>query len=230
MAEASSENKSRKTNAEDGAPFLRVSLSSLVAILFLTVAAIGMAYIGGVMSGRHMGAETARPEIAEKAPGKAPEIAEKEETGQSGQILAAEELEFARVLRNEKVPALPKDAPAAPAEIAPAAGTPAPGEEKEPQSAQPPAEAMETPPATEGLYDYIFQLGVFKDEGMADKLRQSLEGYGLRTQLRRSGKLYVVRVLLRGDPSRAAEIGSIAGVLKLGPPLEVSRRPVVPGQ
>ncbi|MBD5538738.1 MAG: hypothetical protein HDQ94_01885, partial [Desulfovibrio sp.] len=42
---------STSRNAER-APFLRLRLSSLLALAFLGVAAIALAYVGGVMTGR----------------------------------------------------------------------------------------------------------------------------------------------------------------------------------
>ncbi|MBD5538841.1 MAG: SPOR domain-containing protein, partial [Desulfovibrio sp.] len=76
--------------------------------------------------------------------------------------------------------------------------------------------------------DYVFQMGAFRDEDSVDSLRQRLEGRGLRTRMQREGKLYVVLVLLRGDPARAEEVARIAEELRLGKPLLKSRKSVQP--
>lgn len=46
------------------------------------------------------------------------------------------------------------------------------------------------------MFDYVFQVAVFKDEDSVDSLRQRLEGRGLRTRMQRDGKLFLVLVLL----------------------------------
>ena len=78
------------------------------------------------------------------------------------------------------------------------------------------------------MFDYVFQVGAFKDEESADSLRQRLEGRGLRTRMQRDGKLFLVLVLLRGDASRAAEVPRITEELRLGQPILRSRKPAMP--
>ena len=64
-------------------------------------------------------------------------------------------------------------------------------------------------------------------ELLVDDLRQRLEGRGLRTRMERSGKLYLVLVLLRGTDERAVEIPRIMEELRLGTPMLRSRKPVL---
>lgn len=101
-------------SSPDGAeapPFLRLRLSSLLALAFLGIAAIALAYVGGVMSGRASAAaerrlaavEAARtPSLppAEAEGGSAAGATPPQEAPERG-ILAPEELRFARALRNE---------------------------------------------------------------------------------------------------------------------------------
>ena len=74
------------------------------------------------------------------------------------------------------------------------------------------------------MYDYVFQVGAFKDADSVDSLRQRLEGRGLRTRMERSGKLYVVLVMLRGTEARAAEVQHTTESMGLGKPIQRSRK------
>lgn len=213
---------------KDGNVHAHLRLSSIVAVSFLAVAALSLAYIGGVMVGRDSCPVPVTEVVREDAPPEEKKAAE-DESPDAQKILTAEELEFARVLRGEK-------------KRPPKASQPEtnPDEKKEettvasPQAVKPdarpdvPAEpaAEIAPVAPGGLFDYVFQVGVFGNESGADNLRQKLEGFGLRTGMEKSGKLCVVLVRLRGDETRAAEVVKIAHELKLGEPVQRSRKPV----
>ncbi|WP_297047389.1 SPOR domain-containing protein [uncultured Desulfovibrio sp.] len=93
-------------------PFLRLRFSSLLALAFLGIAAIALAYVGGVMSGRASAGAERRLAAVESARTVPPPSAEAEERGAGALtppaaeapergILAPEELRFARALRNE---------------------------------------------------------------------------------------------------------------------------------
>lgn len=192
---------------------LNIRLSSIMTVVFLGIVAIALAYVGGVMSGRQIGPEETRSHIEENVP-------ENEKKAQEGQIIPAEDLEFARVLRGEQ-----KKNP-----------EPAPKPLPEQQESVPSAPSQETEiqqpavekPASERqseLQDYIFQAGAFRDEQGADRLRQSLEGFGLRTRMEKNGKMFIVLILLRGTEERAEELKRIAGDLKLGDLILRSRKP-----
>lgn len=189
---------------------VRLPVSSLAVILFLSAAAISLAYVGGVMSGRH--SVTVAP--VEGTAIESPETVVKEESEQK--VLAPEELEFARALRGVK-PRAEKSSTSLPVPpVAPSANAPAPP--------LPEAPAAGVPAPENVLTDYVFQMGAFKDDAGADGLREKLEGYGLRTKLQKDGKMRVVLVLLRGSPERAEEVVQIARALKLGDPVERSRK------
>ena len=226
-------------------PFLRLRFSSLLALAFLGVAAIALAYVGGVMTGRASASAERRLASLEAAPtapaavAPAGSTASAEAPAQEGRgILSPEELRFARALRNEDGAPEAPPAPQRPAVQSPVpvaqspagAATPLPGEAPlapapEAATAQPvaPAAAPAGP-----MQDYVFQVGAFRDEESVDNLRQRLEGRGLRTRMQREGKLYVVLVLLRGDAARAEEVMRIAEELRLGKPMVRSRKPVTP--
>ena len=92
-----------------------------------------------------------------------------------------------------------------------------------------PAGEKAPPPTPTDIYDFVFQLGAFRDPGIVDDLRQRLEGRGLRTRMERSGKLYLVMVVIRGTDDRGREVEAIAQDMHLGKPLMRSRKPV-PGR
>lgn len=237
------------SSGADAPPFLRLRFSSLLALAFLGIAAIALAYVGGVMSGRaSAGAErrlaaveaarTAPPPPAEAEAAGAPGATPPQEAPERG-ILAPEELRFARALRNEDGA---PETPAAAQRMAPPAagrlpGQPAPAGQPGAVGAAPPAPVVLPgggPAPAPGMapaapmHDYVFQVGAFRDEESVDNLRQRLEGRGLRTRMQREGKLYVVLVLLRGDAARAGEVMRIAEELRLGTPMIRSRKPVQP--
>lgn len=216
MTSESSGNK-EKTGQMKKADSRRLELSSILAIVFLSLAAIALAYIGGVMSGRHSGgAEPMDKAVVRPSPARDAPASEQK-------ILSADELEFARILRGESPRRPPQpvpeeadkkqkdeDKPAVTAEVPEKAGLPEANIPEQPGS----------------VYDYVLQVAAFRDEAAADRLRQSLEGHGLRTLLERDGKMCVVLVRIRGTEERLAELAQIAAKLKLGVPLLRTRKAV----
>lgn len=145
-------------------------------------------------------------------------------------MLAASELRFSRALRAEPGARLEPVSPPLPAAQAPKPAA-APAYPSMPPGMQPavPAGEKAPPPTPTDMYDFVFQLGAFRDPGIVDDLRQRLEGRGLRTRMERSGKLYLVMVVMRGTDDRAREVEAIAQDMHLGKPLMRSRKPV-PGR
>lgn len=245
--------RQKKTPGKEEAarPGIPLTLPSMLAVLFLALVAISSSYLVGVMFGRSQwesntpmstdssdAPRNVRPDGetgAESAAGAAatPQ-GSGEADGEPEGILSAEELRFSRVLRaapGESVElASPPLPPAVPPQ--PAQEQAAPGAQQTPpmppgmQAAVP--EGQKAPPPTPAtMHDYVFQVGAFRDEASVDDLRQRLEGRGLRTRMERSGKLYLVLVLLRGTDERAAEIPRIMEELRLGKPMLRSRKPVL---
>ncbi|WP_298035053.1 SPOR domain-containing protein [uncultured Desulfovibrio sp.] len=224
---------------------LRLRPSSLVAACFLVLAAIVLSYVGGVMSGRTYAVRHATPagtvcggtERQSVPNGDNPvaaPVAQSVEAVRDGadagqRILAPEDLRFARALRNDNAAqGTPEPAASAQPPVA-VNGTSAPTA----VLAAPLAPAVsegQTPPSVPvaTMFDYVFQVGAFKDEESVDSLRQRLEGRGLRTRMQCDGKLFLVLVLLRGDASRAAEVSQITEELHLGQPILRSRKPAMP--
>ena len=244
------------SDRQDSPKSLCLRPTSLLAACFLVVAAIALAYVGGVMSGRaYWRGHPAQVDVAGGTLKNGVVVEPAEEAAPKQHILAAEELRFARVLRGESLPPGMTDGPQprTPATAATQPGGQAPAAQAAGQRPQSAASAN-TPANTSGpganagqaaqtvpenhpvvlnslqpvgnMFDYVFQVGAFKDEESVDSLRQRLEGRGLRTRLQRSGKLLVILVLLRGNEARAAEVTHACESLNLGKPILRSKTPV----
>ena len=96
-------------------------------------------------------------------------------------------------------------------------------------AAQPASEKTAAPAkpqaATNGapLYDFVFQVAAFRNVDDADRLRQRLEGQGLRTRGQKSGKLTLVMVHMRGTDLDAANLKEELQRMRLGSPLQKSK-------
>ena len=245
----SSSRRAQDTSQQTPAAGLKVTLPVLVTASVLFLAALVLAYLGGVMTGRAQWASSLEESRAALAAAAATD-GEQEESAAAGEaqtaadagntedalveasVLAASELRFSRALRAEPGARLEPVSPPLPAAQAlkPAAAG-APAYPPMPPGMQPavPAGEKAPPPTPTDIYDFVFQLGAFRDPGIVDDLRQRLEGRGLRTRMERSGKLYLVMVVMRGTDDRAREVEAIAQDMHLGKPLMRSRKPV-PGR
>ena len=102
------------------------------------------------------------------------------------------------------------------------------------QAAQPPAQPA-PPGAQSGRFDVVYQVAAFRDAGQADKLRERLEGEGVRTSLDKSpardgGSVYKVLAVRRGTEDDDKQLLAVLERLKLGPPLLRSKKPVSGGE
>ncbi len=222
---------------KDGGISLRPA--SLLAAGIVFIAAVSLAYVGGVMSGRS---------LVENAPcvplacdsGK--NVSGGGEGGDKGQkaegILSAEELEFSRALRSDGQMRPRQQPPPAQANPQAARQQKTGGTDgavagtipsvQPPESPFAPAVPPGVTPPPAAMHDYVFQVAALKGEDNVDALRQRLEGRGLRTRMKREGKLFLVLVMLRGDNQRAAEVTQTVESMHLGRPILVSRKPVMP--
>lgn len=121
-------------------------------------------------------------------------------------------------------PAAAANASAAPA-AAPAAKSPYPFNKPSDNGLAAPAKPQA---ATNGapLYDFVFQVAAFRNVDDADRLRQRLEGQGLRTRGQKSGKLTLVMVHMRGTDLDAANLKEELQRMRLGSPLQKSKKRV----
>ena len=102
------------SDQQDSPKSLCLRPSSLLAACFLVVAAVALAYVGGVMSGRaYWRGHPAQVGVAGGALKKGVVVEPAEEDVPKQKILAAEELRFARVLRGESLPPGMTDGPQA---------------------------------------------------------------------------------------------------------------------
>ncbi|MBD5552806.1 MAG: hypothetical protein HDQ44_00560 [Desulfovibrio sp.] len=208
---------------------ISVSTTSVLTLVMLIIAAMTTAYIWGVMTGRAGSAAKPGP-LASGQP--ALPAAPPDELGR---ILQAHELGFTRALRGQKplAPAAASEAvPEAPAETA-ARAVAEPAAEQQPAAQAPAPANVQAEPAGAAvesgvINDYLFQVAALRDEQACDNLRQKLEGYGLRTRMEHSGKVYIVLIAMRGNEDRVRELARIAAELRLGAPLLRSRKPVSP--
>ena len=198
----SSSRRAQDTSQQTPAAGLKVTLPVLVTASVLFLAALVLAYLGGVMTGRAQWASSLEESRAALAAAAATD-GEKEESAAAGEaqtaadagntedalveasVLAASELRFSRALRAEPGARLEPVSPPLPAAQAPkpaAAGAPA--YPPMPPGMQPavPAGEKAPPPTPTDIYDFVFQLGAFRDPGIVDDLhgaqRQALSGDG----------------------------------------------------
>lgn len=217
-------------------PVVRLRIPTLIMALFLACVAIATAYMAGVMSGRQAKPSSAnRSEAAYSISTKTSAQVDKEsgrpqESGKGEQILSAEELEFARVLRRDENAPLSRLKNAVEKKIDPEKKDSHPGDSPSVTETPPRQSLQKSLEEEKGdeIADYIFQVGAFKDEKTVDSLREKLEGHGLRTMMRREGKLYLVLVRLRGTARRAAELVGLFNELGVGEPVLRSRSPARP--
>lgn len=218
-------------------PAVRLRISTLIMAVFLTFVAIAAAYLAGVMSGRNSTQSLAEREEAHSAPSpQMPDEQNKENMAGANNlnkgehILSAEELEFARVLRRDENTPLSK-LKGSPGKNVEAGKNDSAVQDSSPAPEAPPRQSLQKKLEAEKSdesSDYIFQVGAFKDEKSVDAIREKLEGQGLRTLMKREGRLYLVLVRLRGNASRAAELVGLFTELGLGEPILLRRSPVKP--
>lgn len=78
----------------------------------------------------------------------------------------------------------------------------------------------------QGQFLYTFQLAAIREQGEAQKLQKALQAKSVRSSLRKSGKVYLVLTELRGGQAEVDQLISKLKTLKLGKPLQISRKPL----
>lgn len=193
---------------------LSLSFAGLISSVIIIIIAIGWTFTLGVIIGRGYNPEKQLPELAKLLP--APE----EQPVEEQEILKPEELNFMSELKqqtssSEKAAAQPETKPAAPAVSA----APTPKKEKSASS-----EVVRS--------DYVFQVVAYKKREQADRLRERLEGEGLRTRMniekdqKGRPKWFRVQVLLRGTEEDASEVIDILSGMGIKDPQLLSKKTV----
>ncbi len=99
------------------------------------------------------------------------------------------------------------------------------------QAAQKPSNAQaaqaQKPAAPQApMFDFVYQVAAFRSVDDADRLRKKLEERGIRSRLQKSGKVQLVMVSLRGTELDAANLREELGRMKLGAPMQKSKKAV----
>ncbi len=192
-------------------------------------------FILGVMAGRSSAdrqqtAAVPQPPQAEKqeSPRAAAPSTEKQD------IIGAMDLRYQYSLKKKGLvdPAPDKNAqqhakPFKPVTV-PAANGPAVTQPGGQGTAQPPQLVQNTVPVENRRYDYVYQLATFQasDERKIDALRESLEGEGFRTRVKRTGNQRALQLVVRGTPAVEEDVARVLKRLKLGEPWLRQKTPV----
>lgn len=198
---------------------LSLSFSGLVTSVIIMIIAVGWIFAFGVIVGRGYNPEKKLPELARLLP---PPEGTQKETAKEQSILKPEELLFMTELKQH--PPAAKEV-----ENKPAVKTAT----KQPQQVQ--QVSTPVPPQTvdtKNLYDFVFQAVAYKNRDQADKLRERMEGEGLRTRLsiekdsRGRPKWFRVQVLVRGTDADAVAAKQVLKRLGLHDAHQASKKPV----
>ena len=192
---------------------ISLSFSGLITSGIITIIAIGWNFAMGVIVGRGYNPEKKMPELARLLPPPEGQDAPKEAKG----ILKPEELTFMTDLKQAQ-----------------SAANAAPNK-PEVKAAQPAAAATPKPEAVstdKAKYDFVFQAVAYKSRESADKLRERMDGDGLRTRMtiekdkKGRPKWFRVQVLVRGTDADAAATKQILAKMGLKDATQVSKKPV----
>lgn len=105
-------------------------------------------------------------------------------------------------------------------------------EPDEPQDRKPkPAPSPAPKPAPDNRrYDFTFQTAALRSQADANKLKATLAAKKINATVRKSGKVYLVMVTLRGTRTDVASLQAKLKSAGLGKPLQVKKTPVNPGR
>lgn len=112
-----------------------------------------------------------------------------------------------------------------PAPQNPVAEKPAP----KPRSALSSSPGRQGAPGSGKKFDFVYQVAAFRTAQEAERLRDRLNKAGIRSSTRKTGRVVIVLTNLRGTDADARALGGKLRDMKLGSPLQLSRKPVSPG-
>ena len=194
-----------------------LSFAGLLTSGIVIIIAIGWIFAFGVIVGRGINPEKQLPELAKLLPAPADNATEAKDA-----ILKPEELTFMAELKNQTGKASSQPAPVAQA----AAAKPVV------QSDKPAAVSGADKTPKVQRFDFVFQAVAYKNREQADKLREKLEGEGLRTRMtiekdsKGKPKWFRVQVLFRGNEEDAAATQKIMERFGIKAPQRISQKPV----
>ncbi len=221
-----------------------LSLPLTIGICLVLVCAIGWAYFMGLMVGRGQNPEARLQEMTafiNSPKNNSTNIAESQEAnsqpapGEVSQPATAESLPTEHEVAQIQTSSMQPSSSAYPFNKPSAAGAAAWGKTA---SENVPAQSIKSPdkakaaitsvPGEKILYDYVFQVGAFKSLKDAENLKKALESHKLKAKVQKSGKVCIVLVSVRGSETAATELASRIRPLKLGKPLQLSKKQVTP--
>ena len=212
---------------------LNLTFSMLLTTVIVALIGISWVFMLGVMVGRGYNPDAKIHEFTERVlrGRQAPAVPEPPQA-----ILRPEELNFGVALRDKplhngtaavgmpaaQTPTRQTNSSASVAAVELPAQLVQPPTQLVPQGAQP------------TLFDLVYQVATFRETEQADKLRERLEGEGVRTLMEKSptkeGKsLYKVLAVRRGTDEDTRQLLAVLERLRLGPPLLRSKKPVPGG-
>ena len=211
-----------KTPLRKRAYTLHLTFPMLLTTVIVVLIGVSWVFMFGVMVGRGYNPDAKLREIA----GRVLRGRQAPSTPVPPQaILRPEELDFGPALRDKPL----HNSTAAMGR--PAAQTPTAPQTNSTAASSPPAASVQVaqPPAQPALFDFVYQAAVFREAGQADRLRERLEGEGVRTTLEKSltkdGKsLYKVLAVRRGTEEDAKQLLDVLESLRLGPPMLRSKK------
>lgn len=213
----------RASHPENSPKGIRISLSGplLTALSLVLVCAVAWAFFMGFMVGRgqsphaeiHAMTGMLEPQEMKQAKPAAPETAEAEPAVPQPPAIV-------------QTPAASSEpiAAAQPQKVPNAAQ--ADNRQRPQKAAQQKAAQSKTEP--EARFAYTYQLAAFKSRSEAENLQKAAAGKGLKTVVRKSGKVYLVTASITGGSAEVAALQRKLASLKLGKPLQLSKKTIAP--
>ncbi len=204
---------------------LTLSFSTVTTFCVVLLGAVCMAFVMGVIVGRGDNPETHLPKfVTSESAKKSTPIPEVEDRITKPQVMPKEELDYSNSLKDRGDQEAVQDT-TTPAMVLTVPSATPPLAQNQPV-AEPVFQDVPAPPPA--IFDYIFQVATFTDAESVDRLREKLEGSGLRTKMEKAGKFYKVLVLMRGSSEQALDLMALMVEMKLGEPVQRSKKAVAP--
>jgi len=223
-----------KTPLNKRAYTLNLTVPALLTAVIVGMIAVCWVFMLGVMVGRGYNPDAKLNELSDRVlrNRQAPVVQEPPQA-----ILRPEELNFGAALRDRPIRNSTADAemPVAEMPVSQENSTVADGVVGGAPAVHAPPPA---PPASQDAlpsrFDFIYQAAAFRDAGQADRLRERLEGEGVRTVLEtspaRDGRnWYKVLAVRRGTEEDSKQLLAVLERLRLGQPMLRSKKPVPGG-
>ncbi len=217
---------------------LTLSFSTVTTFCVVLLGCVCMAFVMGVIVGRGDNPEAHLPQFAtlmsdgEEKKSAASDDANTAEAGTpkasqpEDKVMPKEELDYATLLKDKGAQEQDATVPALVLTVPSAAEQALPEQSKQNPAPVPVFEDVPAPKPEPVVFDYVFQVATFTDDASVDRLRERLEGRGLRTKMEKAGKFYKVLVMMRGSAEQAQDLRKTMVDMKLGEPLQRGKKAV----